>query len=66
MLTPDREAEIRAYVARHGDEWYEDLLAEIDRLREQLAEWTDRKCEHKWRDYEGIGVVCRDCGAPAE
>ncbi len=23
-----------------------------------------RECEHKWRDYEGIGTVCRDCGTP--
>lgn len=26
----------------------------------------ERECEHRWRDYSdtGIGVVCRDCGAP--
>lgn len=24
-----------------------------------------RECEHKWRDYEMVGVVCRDCGTPA-
>lgn len=25
-------------------------------------------CEHKWRDYDKVGVVCRDCGieAPTE
>jgi len=29
---------------------------------------TPHECEHKWRSYEKIGIVCRDCGteAPAE
>lgn len=22
-------------------------------------------CDHKWRDYGTIGIVCRDCGADA-
>lgn len=25
----------------------------------------DRKCDHKWRDYEKVGIVCRDCGEDA-
>lgn len=27
----------------------------------------ENECEHKFRDYRdtGIGIVCRDCGAPA-
>jgi hypothetical protein len=24
-----------------------------------------RECEHKWREYEKIGIVCRDCGEDA-
>ena len=23
-----------------------------------------RECDHKWRTYEGVGTVCRDCGIP--
>lgn len=35
----------------------------LDKVKE-LEEEYEYVCEHKWRDYEGIGTVCRDCGAP--
>lgn len=27
--------------------------------------YKDDICTHKWRDYDKIGVVCRDCGKEA-
>lgn len=34
-------------------------------LRRAIEAATRMECEHKWRHYEKIGVVCRDCGTAA-
>jgi hypothetical protein len=50
-------------------EWFDALpdLVEIPDAPASMQGYRreGRECEHKWRHYEEIGVVCRDCGAPA-
>jgi hypothetical protein len=31
-----------------------------------VMDWKEEfECHHKWRKYEKIGIVCRDCGESA-
>jgi len=54
--TPDQVAEVARRVA----------VAQYYLMFGELP--TTHECDHKWRSYEKIGIVCRDCGteAPAE
>jgi hypothetical protein len=46
-------------------EWIDGNLELIEVGRESArADSEEIECDHKWREYEKIGWVCRDCGTP--
>lgn len=45
----------------HASDDIRDLLAEVERLREENADLRERPCDHSWRGTEE-GIVCKYCG----